>query len=151
MKTTTLCSALIGALLLSSVALPSVAGDRHTAWHTEMPVHAKMTMKMFKGLELTAAQESQLKDMFAKRRQEKSAQPPANRTEFHQQLQQLVMADQFDKAAAQLILEQQQESQLQRQLQHLQFQHQLMAILTPEQKTLLQQRQAERRQHKKQD
>lgn len=137
-------------VLALTMTLPAIAGgsDRHDAQgHHGGPRHAGaehlIGMKMLKGLDLTDAQKTQLETLIAEHRASvKAKQQPAAMQSLHSELQLLLQAEQFDEAAARLLLEKQQNTRLEHDIERLKFQHQLMSVLTAEQKAKLQARQA---------
>lgn len=133
-------------VLALTMTLPAMAGG-HDRGHDSGPRHAGadhfIGMKMLKGLDLTDAQKTQLKTLIAEHRATvKAKQQPAAMQSLHSELQVLLQAEQFDEAAARLLLEKQQSTRLEHDIERLKFQHQLMSVLTAEQKAKLQARQA---------
>jgi protein CpxP len=129
-----LIPALLGAALL--FAQPAVAGHGHHSG-------GEPAMRMLKGLDLTDAQREKIRTLVAASKAEKPATVAMQQQ--HQALQALVSADQFDEAAARLLLEKQQSSMLENRLERLKLQHSIRALLTDEQKTKLDARMAKMR------
>jgi len=137
----------LASLMLSSVLAFGMAGSAMAGGHDGGPRHGgshqMFGMKMFKGLDLTDAQKAQLETMLAEHRASAPAKAlPAALQAEQQQLQTLLQAEQFDEAAVRLLLEKQQGNRLEHEIERLKFQHQLMSVLTAEQKTKLNQRHA---------
>lgn len=125
--------ALFGAALL--LTQPAFAGHgSHGGEHS---------MRMLKGLDLTDTQREQIRTLVAASKAEKP--DLAAMQQHHDAMQALVKADQFDAAAARLLLEKQQNTMLEQQLERLKLQHQIRALLTDEQKTKLDERMAKMR------
>jgi protein CpxP len=146
MKKLTLASLVLSTVFAVSLAAPAMAAG-HDGGHDRASRHGgphqMFGMKMFKGLELTEAQKTKLESMLAEHRAglKTKAMPAALQAE-QQQLQTLLQADQFDEAAARLLLEKQQSNRLEHELERLKLQHQLLSVLTVEQKARLAERQA---------
>tara|TARA_Y100001956_G_scaffold1064_1_gene1350 strand:+ start:4139 stop:4642 length:504 start_codon:yes stop_codon:yes gene_type:complete len=102
-------------------------------------------------LDLTDAQKDQLKEMREAGKKEMKANFQANFSErqaemqAHQEkVQQLVLADNFDQAAADELAKVMVEKQSERKVKMLEKQHQMLSILTPEQKAKFVELQKER-------
>ncbi len=132
-KVSKLIPALFGAALLLSQ--PAFAGHG--------PHGGEPAVRMLKGLDLTDAQREQIRTLVAASKAEKPDM--AAMKQQHEAVQALVKADQFDEAAARILLEKQQASMLEHQLERLKLQHQIRALLTDEQKTKLDERMAKMR------
>ncbi len=107
--------------------------------------------KVFRQLDLTNEQQDQLKQMRETNREEMKAQFQGNfeskRAEMqarHQKRQALVLAESFDEQAANELANEMVAQQAEKRVRMLEKQHQMLSILTPEQKTKLQELQAER-------
>lgn len=122
--------ALFGAALL--LTQPAFAGHG--------PHGGDGATRMLKGLDLTDTQREQIRALVAASKAEKP--DLAAMQQHHDAMQALVKADQFDAAAARLLLEKQQNTMLEQQLERLKLQHQIRALLTDEQKTKLDERMA---------
>ncbi|MDA0150356.1 CpxP family protein [Vibrio sp. LaRot3] len=107
--------------------------------------HGKCGMGMDRGimkqLDLTDAQKEQFKEMRTSNKEEMKAKFEANfeahkaeRQAYQEQVQQLVLADNFDQAAANELAKQMVEKQTERRVKMLEKQHQMLSVLTPEQK-----------------
>lgn len=125
--------ALISAALV--LAQPAFAGHG--------PQGGDGATRMLKGLDLTDAQREQIRALVAASKAEKP--DLAAMQQHHDALQALVKADQFDAAAARLLLEKQQNTMLKQQLERLKLQHEIRALLTDEQKAKLDERMAKMR------
>lgn len=125
--------ALFGAALL--LTQPAFAGHG--------PHGGDHATRMLKGLDLTDTQREQIRALMAASKAEKP--DLAAMQQHHDAMQALVKADQFDEAAARLLLEKQQNKMLEQQLERLKLQHQIRALLTDEQKTKLDERMAKMR------
>lgn len=146
MKKLTLASLVLSTVFAVSLTAPALAAD-HDAGHDRAARHGgphqMFGMKMLKGLDLTDAQKTKLETMLAEHRASSTTKAiPAAWQAEQQQLQTLLQADQFDEAAARLLLEKQQSNRLEHEVAKLKFQHQLMSVLTAEQKTKLNERHA---------
>jgi protein CpxP len=99
------------------------------------PMPGMMLHRMLKGLDLTDAQQQQIRDLTDKFR---ANQPEREQMQAQQeQLQALVKADTFDTNAVRALLEKQQTQQLDRKIAGLQLMHDIRAVLTSEQKAAL--------------
>ena len=142
MKKFNLMAAILSSVLMVSAAMPAVAGEGERHKHGMHHMHG---MKMFKGLDLTDAQKAQIEQLTAAHRTtmaDKSALA-AHRDE----LKALLATPTFDEAGVRVLLEKQQAKRLEMEVAQLKFQHQLRAVLTPEQQAKLDERKA-RMQHK---
>jgi protein CpxP len=97
-------------------------------------------MKMFKGLDLTDAQKAQIEQLTAAHRQ--TLPDKTVRAAHREELKTLLQAPTFDEAGVRVLLEKQQDQRLDMEIAQLKFQHQLRAVLTPEQQAKLDERQA---------
>ncbi|MEZ8039926.1 CpxP family protein [Vibrio sp. 1F263] len=107
--------------------------------------------KVMRQLDLTDAQKAELKEMREANRAEMKAKHSGNKADkmaqmkaHHEKVQDLVLADTFDEAAANDLATQMVEKQTERRLTMLKKQHQMMSVLTPEQKTQLKEIQQDR-------
>ncbi len=89
-------------------------------------------------LDLTSAQQTQMKDTLAK---EKTALKPLMEQEFqgHQQMMQLIQSGSFDEAKAQQIASQGSANHIQLEVQKARIHSELYQMLTPDQKTKMNQ------------
>ena len=67
------------------------------------------------------------------------------RLAMHEELQKVLQSDSFDEAGVRVVLEKQQAKRLEMEVAQLKFQHQLRAVLTPEQQAKLDERKAKMR------
>ncbi|MCG9785052.1 CpxP family protein [Vibrio brasiliensis] len=102
-------------------------------------------------LDLTDAQKDQLKEMRESGKQEMKAAFKENfearhaeKQAQHAKVQQLVLADNFDQAAANELAKSMVEQQTERKVKMLEKQHKMLSILTPEQKAKFVELQQER-------
>ncbi len=103
--------------------------------------HGGFERGMFKDLNLTDAQKTQLKEMREKGREamkgEMEKNFAAHREEmkaFQAQEQKLVLADNFDQAAANALAKQMAEKQAERRVEMMSKRHDMLSVLTAEQK-----------------
>ncbi len=109
--------------------------------------HGMMVHRMLKNLDLTEAQQSQIKALTEKFR---ATQPQRDaKMAERDQLQALVKADTFDSTAARILLEKQQAARIEQQLTALQYMHDVRAVLTPEQKAKMDEKVAKMQQRAK--
>lgn len=101
----------------------------------------KANKKAFKDLDLTDAQQDKLDEMRDARKAEHKArkgekrQPTAEMKADHQAMQNLILADNFDEAAVRDLAEKMSQKQIDRRVEMIKKRHEMMNILTPEQKT----------------
>ena len=107
--------------------------------------------KVMRQLDLTDAQKTELKEMREANRAEMKEKHVGNKADkmakmkAHQEkVQALVLADNFDEAAANELASQMVEKQTERRVAMLKKQHQMMSVLTAEQKTQLKEIQQDR-------
>ncbi|USD65462.1 CpxP family protein [Vibrio sp. SCSIO 43136] len=106
--------------------------------------------KIFKKLDLTEEQKTQLKEMREAERENRKANKGdmsakfAERQAQQEKVQALLLADTFDQAQAQALAADMVEKQTERRLQKLEKQHQMLSVLTAEQKAQLVELQKER-------
>lgn len=130
-RITHLATALFMTLL--SIGSAGAIAKPHHADEGAMP--GMMLHRMLKGLDLTDAQQQQIRDLTDKFR---ASQPEREQMQQQQeQLQTLVKADTFDANAARALLEKQQTQMLDRKIAGLQLLHDIRAVLTAEQKAAL--------------
>lgn len=93
--------------------------------------------KIFSQLDLTATQKEEMKTLRQNYRSENKAQRVEHRKLMQaerQQLEKLVLADNFDEAAVRTLAEKMARQQAERRVERLANRHQVLSILTPEQK-----------------
>lgn len=106
---------------------------------------------LFKQLELTDTQKAEMKTLREKDREAMKAERQANRTEMqtdHKALDKLVLEDNFDEQAVRQLVDRMSEKQAEHRVERLKQRHQMLNILTPEQKAKyveLKQQHAEKR------
>lgn len=86
-------------------------------------------------LDLTDSQQMQIKQLMQQHRKQYKAQQRDSST--RQQMHSLLAADSFDEVAARQLLEQQQQHRLEQRLAGLRLQHDIMQLLTVEQRQQL--------------
>ncbi|MCG7536324.1 Spy/CpxP family protein refolding chaperone [Pseudoalteromonas sp. OOF1S-7] len=102
--------------------------------------HMLLSKRAVKHLGLTQSQQDELKSLFdAQREQVKSLRGDKGKGEHHEAFKSLIEAEQFDKAQAQLLLEQFQPQKREMMLIRLETQHKVYHILTEEQRAKLKQ------------
>ena len=108
---------------------------------------------MMRQLDLTGEQKDQLKELRKTSKQEMKAKfsenfqaKQAERQAHQKKVQALLLADTFDRAAADELAKQMVEKQSERRVRMLEKQHQMLSVLTPEQKTNFVELQKERMQ-----
>jgi len=133
MKATTLLLAIAGLLFATADAN---AGHHSKPEQADKPYKMQRGsfsyQKMLAGLELTASQQQQLRQLIKEHRASTPERGDSAKT--RSALRQLVQADYFDETAAAGLLQQQQQQRLQQQLAQLQLRHQVYQLLTPEQR-----------------
>lgn len=140
MKKLNVMAAILSSVLMVSAAMPTFAGDREEHKHGMHHVHG---MKMFKGLDLTDAQKAQIEQLTAAHRA--TMPDKAALAADRDQLKTLLATPTFDEAGVRVLLEKQQAKRLEMEVAQLKFQHQLRAVLTPEQQAKLDERKAKMR------
>jgi protein CpxP len=140
MKKFNLLAFVLSSVLLTGVSTAVIAGDRH---HGNAG-HAMVDSKMFKGLDLTDAQKAQVDTLLKDYRA--TAFNKAERFAMHEELQQVLQSETFDEAGVRVVLEKHQAKKLEQEVAALKLQHQIRAVLTPEQKAKLDERKAKMRQ-----
>ncbi|CAH0542807.1 CpxP family protein [Vibrio marisflavi] len=132
-------------LILSAVILPLIVGsasvfayggkDGHRGKNKCRPGIDRSVMKQ---LDLTQEQKDKLKDMKQANKQERKEEFQKNaeaRKAYHDQIQKLVLADNFDQNAADALAKQMAEAQVQQRVEKMKQQHDMLNVLTPAQKT----------------
>ncbi|WP_347115996.1 ATP-independent periplasmic protein-refolding chaperone Spy [Leclercia sp. S52] len=118
----------------------SAAFAADTATTTAAPTESKMMHHkgkpgmhhdmMFKDLNLTDAQKTQIRDIMKSQRDQMKRPPVEERRAMHD----IIASDSFDKAKAQAQVDKMAEQNKARMLAHLETQNKIYNILTPEQK-----------------
>jgi len=141
-KMTMAVAALVIAVPLSASVL---AGGRGDCWSGDGAGYGKhgeamgMMGPMMRDLDLSAEQRDQIRSMMQGQR-DLHQQNWEQRSEYRQQMHQLMMADTFDEAAAKKLIEAQTAQHQQQMLERLKLHHQVLGVLTPEQKAEYQQK-----------
>ncbi len=144
MKKLNVLAVILSSVLMVSAAMPVFAGEGYEGRESrQQGMHQLYGMKMFKGLDLTDAQKVQIEQLTAAYRQTMPdrSELVANREE----LRTLLQAPTFDEAGVRVMLEKQQAKRLEMEVTQLKFQHQLRAVLTPEQQAKLDERKSKMR------
>ena len=149
-KKLVLVAAALPLMLGTASAFAYGGGDKgdHKGMHGKCGGFDKKVMRQ---LDLTDAQKAELKEMREANRAEMKAKHSGNKADkmaqmkaHHEKVQDLILADTFDEAAANDLASQMVEKQTERRLTMLKKQHQMMSVLTPEQKTQLKEIQQDR-------
>lgn len=102
--------------------------------HSEIRHHHKHGgMGMLKQLDLTEAQQAQVKQIMDKQRTEMKA-AMSDRRAHREEMKSIVEQDRFDAAKAERLIAQQQEQERATKLSMLRTQHEIYKVLTPEQR-----------------
>lgn len=138
----------LGLLTASSLSGIAVAHEHKAAGyeHGRHMQHAPMK-RMLAGLELTDSQREQIKQLMQQHRSEQKTARP-DKAE-RQQMRDLLAADTFDETAARLLLEKQQQA-VDRRLAAMKLQHQVLQVLTDEQRQQLNEKRQKWQQKKQQ-
>ena len=156
MKATTLIIAL-SLLTASSVSGMVLAhqynqeGSRHERGMQHQHSRQLPLQRALASLALTEEQQAQIQQLMQQHRATKAAWQRDN--SVRQQLDALLAAEHFDEVAARQLLEQQQQQRLEQRLAQLKLRHEMLQVLTAEQRAQLAEKQHEKRQkwqHKKQ-
>jgi periplasmic protein CpxP/Spy len=91
--------------------------------------------RMLSGLELTDSQKDDIKQLVQQHRAERAGHRPDKAS--REQLHAVLAAEQFNESAARQILEQRQQQRLDQELSALKLRHQVLQVLTPEQRQQL--------------
>ncbi|WP_318433224.1 Spy/CpxP family protein refolding chaperone [Photobacterium leiognathi] len=138
--------------MMMAIAVPMVLGSMSAFAapnsHGMKGHHGERSL--FKQLELTDAQKSEMKALREHNRETMKAERLTNRSEMqanHKALEKLVLADNFDEQAVRQLVERMSEKQAEHRVERLKQRHQMLNILTPAQKVKfaeLKQQQAEK-------
>ncbi|KKD61475.1 P pilus assembly/Cpx signaling pathway inhibitor/zinc-resistance associated protein [Grimontia sp. AD028] len=96
-----------------------------------------MGKHLLRGVDLTDEQKAELKTLREQKRESMKANKGELRTQMmaeRQQMQELMLADNFDEAAVRALAEKMVDQQVERRIAMVKSQHEMMSILTPEQK-----------------
>ena len=127
--------------VVSLIAASTLAGTalahEHKAERHDGARHAPHMQfkRMLAGLDLSEAQQLQIKQLLKAHRQDMKAAKPDRQN--RQALQQLLIEAEFDEAAVRQILQQQQAQQLEQQMGMLKLKHQVLQVLTEAQREQL--------------
>ncbi|MGR6832510.1 CpxP family protein [Aliivibrio wodanis] len=132
-------------LSLASASAFAAGGSHHEGGMKGEGMHGSKCMmkankKAFKDLELTDAQEDQFDEMRDARKAEMKAkkgqkrQPTAEMKADHEAMQNLMLADSFDEQAVRDLAEKMSQRQIDRRVEMMKKRHEMMNILTPDQK-----------------
>ncbi|MCW8329602.1 CpxP family protein [Photobacterium sp. SDRW27] len=146
----TLLMAIALPLALGSASALAFGGNNHNGGHHGGKGYCgggHEGRKVFKELDLTDTQKQQMKTLRQANRDtmkanfsEKRAAMQAN----HQQMQALMLAEDFDENAVRDLAQKMSEQQVEHRVAMMEKRHEMLNILTPEQKVKYQQLQAER-------
>ncbi|MGF1724531.1 CpxP family protein [Photobacterium nomapromontoriensis] len=131
----------------SASALAYGGGKQHHDQGGKNSCGMKSGHAMFRGLDLTDTQKKEMKALRQANRDTMRSEIASHHAEMqaqHQKIQQLVLADNFDESAVRALAEQMTEQQVDRRVSMLKQRHDMLQILTPDQKVKYQQLQAER-------
>lgn len=127
-------------LTLSSASVYAFGANEHQG-EKYRKCGSEIGLKIMRKLDLTDAQKKQLKDMRTANKAQIKAKTiehfqamQAQKQEQTAQIQQLVLADTFDQAAATQLAKTMVEQQVERKVKKLKRDHQMLSILTKEQK-----------------
>lgn len=143
MKKLNVMAVILSSVLMVSAAMPAFAGDGGDREGRKQGMHQQYGMKMFRGLDLTDAQKAQIEQLTAAHRQ--TMPEKSERAAYREELTALMQSSTFDEAGVRVLLEKQQSKRLDLEVAQLKFQHQLRAVLTPEQQAKLDERKAKMR------
>ncbi|CZF80217.1 CpxP family protein [Grimontia marina] len=96
-----------------------------------------MGKHLLRGVDLTDEQKAELKTLREQKREAMKANKGEFRTQMmaeRQQMQELMLADNFDEAAVRALAEKMVDQRVERRIAMVKSQHEMMSILTPEQK-----------------
>ena len=132
-KKLVLAAAIVPMAFASASAFAFGGKGEHRGGHCQ----GGMERGMMKQLDLTDAQKTQFKQMREANRKQMKGNFEANfetRQAHHAKVQQLLLADSFDQAEANALAKQMVEQQTERRVKMMEKRHQMLSILTPEQK-----------------
>lgn len=144
-------------LMLSAVILPLLVGSASVFAYGGKDGHRGpkqcrpgLDRGVLKQLDLTQEQKDKLQEMKQASKEERKADFEKNaeaRKAFHDQVQKLVLADNFDQNAADTLAKQMADAQVQKRVEKMKQEHDMLNVLTPAQKakyTQLEQAKAEK-------
>ena len=134
-----------GAVCQTATTPPATQSGHHFRHLRHHGRHGFMMLPFAHQLDLTDAQRTQMKQIMS---QERSTLKPLMQqlSSSRQQLQQMALSGSFDEAAARTVAQQQTQAMTELAVQHARIQSQLVAVLTSDQKTKLNQLMSERQQ-----
>jgi periplasmic protein CpxP/Spy len=148
MKTHNLIAAL-ALITASSLPVTVMAHDHHSeGLHHERHTRPAPLKRLLSGLDLTELQREQIQQLMQQHRTERQAS--AAEKKQHNQMQALLAADNFDEMAVRDLLREQQQNHLEKRVAGLKLQHQILQVLTVEQRQQLAQKRAKWQQKKQQ-
>ncbi|TLU65798.1 periplasmic heavy metal sensor [Thalassotalea litorea] len=133
-------------VLLSSLAFSSMAFDKSMSKGDRGGKSQQMT-KMFRALDLTEAQKSEIKTIRESSKQQLHALAP-NKDENRKELQAIIRADTFNEDAFMALQQSTQEQKQQAELIKAKTMHQIYHVLDSEQQVKFEKMQQERKQRK---
>ncbi|WP_417349801.1 Spy/CpxP family protein refolding chaperone [Ferrimonas sp.] len=148
--TKTLTLAAVAGLVLSMTAVSTASAKNHgQGYHQEMggEFHqggGKHMKRMLRGLDLTDEQKQQVKDILTKAKADRPERDPQFMKAQMERHHQLMLAAEFDEQAAREAIAVRQAKMAEMQLKQMKVQHEIMQLLTAEQKQKLEERRAER-------
>lgn len=146
----TLVMAIALPLALGSASALAFGGGNHNGGHHGGKGYCgggQEGHKVFRELDLTDTQQQQMKALRQANREAMKGNYGENHAAMqvsHQQMQALLLAEDFDETAVRGLAQQMSEQQVERRMAMLAKRHEMLNILTPEQKTKYQQLKAER-------
>ena len=135
--TKVILSATVLPILLSSAAVMAKGGDKEGR-HDQCERGSEKGL--IKQLDLTAEQQAQMDEIRKAGREDMQADRDVRKAEkqaMRAQEKQLVMAEDFDEAAAQELAKKMVDDQAEKRVEKLEKRFEMMSVLTPEQKTKL--------------
>lgn len=117
--------------------------DGAKSYHSKHMKGHKMGRHMFRGLDLTEQQRSEIKALYKAQREQFKAehsQPKDNKSQHRAEMLKLITADGFDSNQAQLLIEQRQQQHQKRMLTQLEIQNKIYHMLTSDQQQKFKQR-----------
>ncbi|WP_338590539.1 Spy/CpxP family protein refolding chaperone [Shewanella khirikhana] len=135
-----------GALLGGTAAM---ANPYHEGHGERGPMMMEKMRHMFRGLDLTDEQKTQIRELMKAHKEDRKAQregkDDAARSAHHDKMMALMNAERFDEAAAKALIAERQAQGEARALEAMKLQHEIYQVLTPEQKAKFQTRFDEKR------
>lgn len=131
-----------GAALMAAPAMAGHGdGHHHKGFHKMQKRCDMMGHGMFRGLDLTDEQKSQIKTLVKAQKESMRAEAKAEqRADHRDEMHTLITSPQFDKVKAEQLIAEQQQKRQQNMLARLETQNQIYNLLTAEQQQKLQER-----------